>query len=83
MLSLRRKISCQEVVELLTDYLDGKLPAPARRRLDAHLRGCGNCSAYLAQIRATIRLTGRVTPDDLSAPAREELTELYRRWREG
>ena len=83
MLGLRKGIACQQAVELVSEYLDGTLRRRDRRRLEAHLRACGNCAAYLDQIRATIELTGRITPDDLSPEAREELTELYRAWRAG
>ncbi len=82
MLSLRRKdIVCQQAVELVTDYLEGALSRRDRRRFEAHLRACPNCTAYLEQIKATIELTGTVEADDLSPDAKTELTELYRRWR--
>jgi anti-sigma factor RsiW len=82
MLSLRRKdIVCQEAVELVTDYLEGTLPRRERRRLQAHLKHCPNCAAYLEQIRMTIELTGTIEPDDLTAEAQTELKDLYRRWR--
>jgi len=80
---LRRDLVCRQAVELVTDYLEGALPRRARRRLEAHLRACPNCSAYLEQIRLTIALTGRVEPDDLPPEARRDLTDLYRRWRGG
>jgi hypothetical protein len=57
------------------------LPRRRRRRLEAVLQPCRNFSAYLEQIRVTIRLTGAIEPDDLSPRALAELTELYRRWR--
>jgi anti-sigma factor RsiW len=72
---------CQEAVELVTDYLTGALPRPARRRFEAHLAGCPHCTEYLAQMRATIRLTGQLTPADLTPAMREDLLSLYRRWR--
>ena len=50
------ELTCQELVELLTDYLDGALPAGERARLEAHLAECEACDAYLAQFRTTIRL---------------------------
>ncbi len=82
MLSLRRKdIVCQEAVELVTDYLEGALTRRERRRLEAHLRACPNCAAYLEQIKMTIELAGTIEPDDLSSEAQADLTELYRRWR--
>ncbi len=74
---------CRQAVELVTDYLEGSLSRRDRRRFEAHLRACPNCTAYLEQIRATIELAGSVEPEDLSPGAREELTELYRRWRDG
>ncbi len=77
----RRDLACQQVVELVTDYLEGALRGSARRRLDRHLAGCPHCTEYLAQIRETIRLAGRVTPEDLTPQMREDLTDLYRRWR--
>lgn len=82
MLSLRRSLECQEAVELVTDYLEGSLSRRERRRLEAHLRACPNCSAYLEQIQAVIALSGSVDPEDLSERASSDLIELYRRWRE-
>jgi anti-sigma factor RsiW len=83
MLSLRRRdLVCQQAIELLTEYLEGTLPRQQRRRLEKHLAGCPNCSGYLEQMRITIRLTGDIDPDALSSDAVDELTELYRRWRE-
>jgi anti-sigma factor RsiW len=76
-----RDLPCQEVVEMVTDYLEGALPAADRRRLEAHLAGCPHCTEYLAQMRETIRLAGRVTPDDLTPQMRADFTDLYRRWR--
>jgi anti-sigma factor RsiW len=82
---LRRKdpLVCQEVVELVTDYLEGALSRAERRRFEAHLADCPHCTEYLAQMRATIRLTGRLEADDLTEEMRADLGELYRRWREG
>jgi anti-sigma factor RsiW len=81
-LSLRRKdMVCQQAVELVTDYLEGALSRRDRRRFEAHLRACPNCTAYLEQIRITIAVTGAVETDDLTPEAREDLSALYRRWR--
>jgi len=82
MLSLRRKdLVCQQAVELVTDYLEGALSRRDRRRLEAHLRACANCAAYLEQIKTTIAMTGAIAPEDLTPEAQQDLTELYRRWR--
>jgi anti-sigma factor RsiW len=81
-LSLRnRDLACRQAIELMTDYLEGALSRRQRRRLEAHLRSCPNCSNYLEQIRITIRLTGTVAAEDLPAEAVDDLTQLYRRWR--
>jgi len=72
---------CQQAVELVTGYLEGSLSGRERRRFEAHLAGCPHCTEYLAQMRETIRLTGRLEPEDLTPQMREEFTDLYRRWR--
>jgi anti-sigma factor RsiW len=77
----RHELVCQEMVELVTDYLEGALSRSQRRRFDAHLAKCEHCTEYLEQMRATIRLTGRLEVEDLTPHMREEFTELYRRWR--
>ena len=79
-LTPRRDLECQQAVELVTDYLEGALSRWQRRRFEAHIRACPNCSAYLEQIQAVIATSGWITPDDLSPQARADLTALYRRW---
>jgi anti-sigma factor RsiW len=77
----RRDIVCQQAVELVTDYLEGALSRADRRRFEAHLAGCPHCTEYLAQMRATIELTGGITADDLTAQMQDDFIELYRQWR--
>ncbi|HEV2426850.1 MAG TPA: zf-HC2 domain-containing protein [Acidimicrobiales bacterium] len=72
---------CREAVELMSDYLDGALSRRDRRRLARHLAGCGDCSAYLEQLRAVVSASGRVGPEDLDPAALDALTEVYRRFR--
>jgi anti-sigma factor RsiW len=76
----RRDVVCQQAVELVTDYLEGTLSRAGRRRFEAHLAGCPHCTEYLAQMRATIALTGRITPADLTGQMQDEFITLYRRW---
>ena len=78
----RSQLVCQQAVELVTDYLEGALSRADRRRFEKHLAGCPHCTEYLAQIRATIVVTGRVTPGDLSPQMRADFIAVYRRWRE-
>jgi anti-sigma factor RsiW len=77
----RGELVCQEMVELITDYLEGALTRSQRKRFEAHLAGCEHCTEYLRQMRVTIRLTGRLRAEDLTPAMREEFTELYRSWR--
>jgi len=70
--------SCQEVVELVTDYLDGALEPDEHARVERHLAGCTKCDAYLDQIRTTIRLVGRVDAASLSAETQRGLVEAFR-----
>ncbi len=75
-----RDVICQRAVELVTDYLEGTLSRSARRRFESHLAVCPHCTEYLAQMRETISLTGRLAPEDLTPQMRDEFVELYRRW---
>jgi len=79
--SRSRDLPCQVVVEMVTDYLEGALSAADRRRFEGHLAGCPHCTEYLAQMRETIRLAGRITPEDLTPQMRTDFTDLYRHWR--
>ncbi len=81
-LGRRRQIACQQIVEMVTDYLEGSLTRSQRRRFEAHIADCPHCTEYLTQMRATIRLTGRLTEADLSREAEDDFAEIYRRWRE-
>ena len=72
---------CQEMVELITDYLEDALPRSQRRRFESHIAGCEHCTEYLEQMRVTITLTGQLRAEDLTPAMREEFTDLYRRWR--
>jgi len=75
------EMSCQELVELVTDYLEDALAAPARGRFEAHLHRCDGCRTYVEQVRTTIRLTGEVEPASLSPEACETLLRAFRTWK--
>lgn len=76
-------MSCQELVELVTAYLEDSLSPAERARFEEHLGFCGTCQVYLEQIRTTIRLAGRVTPETLTPQAEQELLEAFRSWNPG
>jgi anti-sigma factor RsiW len=77
------QLSCQELVELVTDYLEGALPELERERFDAHLATCNGCRTYVEQMRTTLRVTGELTPASLSPEAEESLLDAFRAWRAG
>ena len=81
MLRQKPKLACQEMVELISDYLEGALPRTQRRRFEAHLAGCEHCSEYLAQMRATITASGRLRAEDLTPAMAAEFASIFRRWR--
>jgi anti-sigma factor RsiW len=72
--------SCQELVELLTDYLEGALSPAELRRFEEHLSVCHGCTEYLAQFRRTIELAGMVSPDELTLEAESALLAVFRSW---
>jgi anti-sigma factor RsiW len=86
LLRRQRDYPCAQFVEDVTDYLDGALSRAEEARLERHLGKCGGCTHYLAQIRASIRLAGRLTVEDvesLDSAAREELMSAFRDFHAG
>lgn len=75
------RLTCREVVELVSDYLDGALPAPERARVAAHLHSCPECAAYVVQLRATIGALGRLRDEDVPPPIRARLAAAFEGWR--
>ena len=75
-------LTCQELVELVTDYFEGALPPADVDRFEQHLDVCPGCVTYVEQMRETVRLTGRLREDDLAPGARDELLAQFRNWKE-
>jgi anti-sigma factor RsiW len=76
-------ISCQELVELVTEYFEGALAPDEHARFEEHAATCQGCKAYLAQMRETIRQLGRLDPIHVSPEAETELREAFRSFRSG
>jgi anti-sigma factor RsiW len=76
-----KPLACQELVELVTDYLEGRLEPADRERFDAHIAGCDACTAYLEQMRLTLAALGHIPEESISVQAREELMLAFREWR--
>ncbi len=80
---MEAQLTCKEVVELITDYLEGTLSEDLRLRMEEHLAGCDGCTAYLEQMRQTIRLTGKLREESLTPGQRADLLRLFRDWKKG
>jgi len=75
-----RALTCHEVIEIITDYLEGALPVDDRRRVEEHLAICDGCTTYLEQMRETIRLTGMLTEEQIPEDQKRDLLEAFRTW---
>jgi len=73
----RDDVRCREVVEVLTDYLDGALPSDQREALEQHLLACAGCATHLQQLRTSVRLTGRLSADEVPPPLMERLLAAF------
>jgi anti-sigma factor RsiW len=76
-------VTCRQLVELVTAYLEGALPGDERSRFEAHLVACRHCRAYVRQMEDTIRAAGRLTEESLAPDAREALLRAFRGWKGG
>jgi anti-sigma factor RsiW len=73
-------LDCNELVELVTDYLDGTLDLTTRARFDEHLVDCDGCENYLQQFRTTVATLGRVSEDAIDPAFRDKLLNAFRDW---
>ena len=76
----KRRLSCQQMVELVTEYLDGVMEPRRRARFEAHLAGCDGCTNYVEQFRTTVAVVGRLEVDDVPEPVMAELISAFRNW---
>ena len=74
-------LSCKELVELVTDYLEGVLGERDLRAFEGHLADCDGCTEYIDQMRTTIRVVGTLTPNDLTQAAETALLQAFRDWK--
>ena len=74
-------LTCKELVEIVTDYLEGRLPPPYRLRFEQHLMICPGCSTYVEQMRDTIALVGALREEDVPRPAQEALLRAFSDWK--
>jgi anti-sigma factor RsiW len=74
-------MSCKDFVELVTEYLEGTLPAADARRFEAHMELCPWCVRYFEQMKTTLRTVGRIDEESLSPDARDALLHAFRDWK--
>jgi len=74
-------VTCKELVELITEYLECALREPERRRFERHLKGCPSCVTYLEQMRLAVRALGGLSQDSLSPEARDQLMSAFQDWK--
>ncbi len=75
-----RGLTCHELVELITDYLEGAVSQEKARRIEEHLAICDGCTTYLEQMRETIRLTGMLTEEQIPEEHKQVLLDAFRDW---
>ena len=80
-MKLSEELTCAELVELVTDYLEGGLAAGDRERFEEHLMFCDGCDNYLEQIRRTVAVSGRLREEDLPGGLEERLLSAFQGWK--
>ena len=75
-------LSCQELIELVTDYVEGTLSPADQARFESHLGICADCHHYLDQMRQTILLVGALVEQDIPADAKERLLDAFQSWKQ-
>lgn len=71
-------MTCRELVELVTDYLEGRLPEATKQALEEHIAACDGCTAYIEQMRLTLVALGRIPEETISPEARDTLMAAFR-----
>jgi anti-sigma factor RsiW len=76
------ELTCQELVEIVTEYLENKLPPADHRRFAAHLANCKKCTRYVEQMRTVIKLSGKLSEEAIDPKSKDDLLEVFRDWRQ-
>lgn len=73
-------LTCREIVQLVTEYLEGRMPAETRVRFERHVAICPPCRGFLSQMRETLRLSGQISEESLSPEKRDHILAAFRDW---
>ena len=79
-MSAVEELSCQELVELVTDYLEQALEPGDLRRFEEHVAACGKCTVYLEQMRQAIMVTGALPHGEISVETERRLLQVFSGW---
>lgn len=74
-------LTCRELTELVTEYLEGRMSFMDRLRFRAHVGMCRGCRTYLDQMKQTVRTIGKLPPEDIPPEVRSQLLERFRDWK--
>lgn len=74
-------LTCKTITELVTDYLEGKLPFGQRLKFWLHMSMCASCRRYLRQLRATVKLAGQLPAERPPPEVRDALRAAFRNWK--
>jgi predicted anti-sigma-YlaC factor YlaD len=81
-MALEPELTCKELVELVTEYLENALTSVDRARFEAHIAVCAGCRTYLDQMKTTIHSLGYLPEESMSSEARDQLLTAFRQWKE-
>ena len=81
-MALEPELTCKELVELVTEYLENTLAPAERTRFDTHLATCPGCTSYLDQMRKTLQSLGSLSEEAFPAEARDRLLDVFRQWKQ-
>lgn len=73
--------SCEQVTELVTDYLEGRMSFWDRLRFRVHIRLCSACKHYICQMEHSIKTLGQLPDEPIPPEVEEELTKIFRDWK--
>ena len=82
-MSSTRTLTCKELTEVLTDYLEGTMALEDRAALEAHLALCEGCATYVEHMRQVVATVHELRPDEVEATAPHDLLDAFRAWKRG
>ncbi|HXZ04804.1 MAG TPA: zf-HC2 domain-containing protein [Ktedonobacteraceae bacterium] len=79
----QKELSCQEVVELVTDYLEQALLPEKQAQFEEHIANCPGCNTFLEQVQQTIMMLRKLSEQQAFPETKQDLLEIFRNWKQG